>query len=385
MYDLAVIGAGAAGVAIILNAIDCNNQIKILWIDPTFTGGRLAQCYKNVPSNSKIKTFIDYAEYTNCGREILRKSDNTAAYERMKNLNQQDECILKDAVDILQMIIDGLFQFYKENITIRKGIVEKLALKNEIWSITSCNYEVDNKVCNEVATRYVALCIGSHPKVLNIPLVSLVPLVPLDVILQNEELPIEDSDVIAVFGSSHSAVLVMMNIINASKYKGISVKIVNFYKNDLRYAIYKDDHIMYDNTGLKGIAATWAKKNLEIASDVISRINIDDKELFMSNLRNCNKVVYAVGYEHNKLPIIVINDEKILPMYNSSNGCFEMESNGTSVKGLFGCGIAFPEKITDKYGCELSVGMWKFMKRASQITKWMNLCPESYDFMTHDS
>lgn len=53
---------------------------------------------------------------------------------------------------------------------------------------------------------------------------------------------------VGVAGSSHSAVLVLKN-----PYELGNVSIVNFSGSPLLYAIYKDDWILYDNTGFKGL------------------------------------------------------------------------------------------------------------------------------------
>ena len=56
---------------------------------------------------------------------------------------------------------------------------------------------------------------------------------------------------------SHSAIWVIKNIVDAGG------KIINFYRTDLIYAIWHKDWCEYENTGLKGSAAVWAKDNLE--------------------------------------------------------------------------------------------------------------------------
>jgi hypothetical protein len=51
---------------------------------------------------------------------------------------------------------------------------------------------------------------------------------------------------VGVVGSSHSAILVLKNL-----YELGNVSVANFSCSPLIYAIYKDDWILYDNTGLK--------------------------------------------------------------------------------------------------------------------------------------
>ncbi|KNE58976.1 hypothetical protein AMAG_03331 [Allomyces macrogynus ATCC 38327] len=53
--------------------------------------------------------------------------------------------------------------------------------------------------------------------------------------------------------------------------------------------------------------------------------------------------------------------------YDSASGALKLEGHGT-VAGAHGFGIAFPERITDKWGnVEWSVGMWKFMRYIREV------------------
>ena len=59
---------------------------------------------------------------------------------------------------------------------------------------------------------------------------------------------VTSADRVAVVGSSHSAVLVLMNLLEMDD----GPKVLNLYRSPLRYAKYRDDGvIILDNTGLK--------------------------------------------------------------------------------------------------------------------------------------
>ena len=75
------------------------------------------------------------------------------------------------------------------------------------------------------------------------------PTVPLQDAMDRRRiaLHINNNDIVAVFGSSHSAMLVLRNLVES----GVK-KIINFYRTPLRYAVYYDDWILFDDTGLKG-------------------------------------------------------------------------------------------------------------------------------------
>jgi hypothetical protein len=65
------------------------------------------------------------------------------------------------------------------------------------------------------------------------------------------------SKVVAI-GSSHPAVLVLKNL-----YELCNASIVNFSRAPLLYGIYKGGWILYDDTGLKGMAADRAREVLD--------------------------------------------------------------------------------------------------------------------------
>lgn len=58
---------------------------------------------------------------------------------------------------------------------------------------------------------------------------------------------VKPDDVIGVVGSSHSAILVLRNLLNLPE--GSIKKVVNLYRSPLLYAEYKEGYILYDNTG----------------------------------------------------------------------------------------------------------------------------------------
>lgn len=217
---------------------------------------------------------------------------------------------------------------------------------------------------------------------------------------------IRPEDEVAVVGASHSAVLVLKNL-HELPAAARPRRIVNFYRSGLRYAEYKDDEhgqwILRDNTGLKGVAADWARVHLEEgmqgAVPGLQRVRLSgqpgqDQEVYDRALKGCTKIIYAVGgwprsplcgpstrsaaklpcsalapaagYDRNRLPELVAEGGRVVDSeavrHDRSTGQL-LEGSGAPLPGLFGFGIAFPELWTDPYGNqEDSVGMWKFMR-----------------------
>jgi hypothetical protein len=242
-----------------------------------------------------------------------------------------------------------------------------------VWTVT-----IGNK--HATAPR-LYLCTGSHPTPADFadhhnPSIHRLD---LDQVLVKSSLPslLPDSDItIAVIGSSHSGILVCRNLYEVAHDRQIAglgrLKIKNFQRSGIRYAEYREDGIVYDNTGLKGATADWARKVMEpnMHRDTIEQIKLGDDEddVYSQHLGACTHIVYATGYTANALPPTTIRGERIEGDMRFDHATAEFKLGGKVVQGLHGCGIAFPEETTDPEGHrEMAVGVAKFFKFAERI------------------
>ena len=165
------------------------------------------------------------------------------------------------------------------------------------------------------------------------------------------------NDIIAVFGSSHSAILIIKNLVEL----GIK-KIINFYRQPLRYAQYYPDGILYDNTGLKGIAATWAKQYIEeYPLENLQRV-LSTKDTIQTLLPQADKAIYSIGFNRRS----ILLNQQVINAYDMKTGRIDQH--------LYGVGIAFPERIIDRTGNEeFNVGLWKFAQFLEKnISNWIS-------------
>lgn len=185
---------------------------------------------------------------------------------------------------------------------------------------------------------------------------------------------------IAVIGASHSAILVLRNLhrLASNPENGLKeLRIKWFTRHELRYAEERDGWIKRDNTGLKGEVATWAKENLEAdtfpTSDVSKYLEkvktspeTEEKDM-VEHLHGCQFEVQAVGFTRNLLPLIERNGAPLDIKYDHETSGF-VDAQGEKIRGLYGAGIAFPEKVVDPEGdTEYAVGLWKFMKYLKRV------------------
>lgn len=325
-----VIGAGPAGIAAVGKLLD--HQVakeQILWLDPSFQVGDLGAKWQNVPSNTKVALFLQFLN--GCRSFRYKERSNIFAIDQ---LNPHDHCLLKEIVAPLQWVTDHLSSSVK---TIH-GEALALNLRNGCW-------EVKTRSSSLIRAKNVILAIGAEAKTLPY---AHPPLLPLEVALNPHQLAdqIDPQDVVGVFGSSHSALLALMNLM-ALKPKMVH----NFYRSPHLYAVEMQDWILFDNTGLKGLAAQWARQHLEgTPPENLKRLLVSDRA-FEEVLAVCTKVIYAVGFERRKLPV--------LEQFPDAG---YQETTGIIAPGLFGLGIAYPEAKLDPLGNrEYRVGLWKFM------------------------
>lgn len=296
-FEWAIVGAGLGGITALAILMDCGVEpSSIAWIDPEFQVGRVGKYYRNVPGNVQTHRLILYVE--SCP---FFKNINSAT---LKALYACDP----DKFQPLHVIADPLLDFTEylcNKVTPVKDEISSLARGNDHWILEGNEYVIH--------AQKVILAIGGSPKRLNYDIEE----IPLDEALDKNKLPnyVSPDDSIAVFGGMHSAILIL-------KYLSeLSVKqIFNFYI----------DPYFYGAPGLEGDTATWAQEVLEnnTPANLIRVLsNCDNREKI---LPLCNKVIYAIGYEQNKI------------LVNGSSCLTFDENTGIIDCNLYGIGMAFP-------------------------------------------
>jgi FAD-NAD(P)-binding len=338
-YSWAVIGAGPAGIAAVGRLLDHGIVCEqITWIDPEFGAGDFGTKWGAVPSNTRVEVFLDYFTASPSFR-----FGRAPAFE-LNNFDPEQTCPLGVVAEPLVWISQHLCQ----RVRAFRAIATELVLANREWTITTQH--------ETITSKNVILAVGSVPKKL-----SYVELdeIPMETVLDPTKLARLrlDGATVAVFGSSHSAMIALPNLLNTPVKK-----VINFYRSPLKYAVYFDDWTLFDDTGLKGQAADWARENIDgTCPQRLGRCFVGDPE-FEKILRMCDHVVYTVGFERRRLPLT--------PQW----GSLEYDpTNGILAPGLFGIGIAFPEYWIDPLGGgQYRVGMHKFMQRlGTALPLWL--------------
>jgi cation diffusion facilitator CzcD-associated flavoprotein CzcO len=339
-YKWAVIGAGPAGIAAVGRLLDEGVAAEtIAWIDPSFSAGDLGQKWRAVSSNTQASLFLSFLNSSSAFRF------SQAPHFTIEEINPSETCPLAVIADPLVWITQNLCSRVKSFRT----TATTLYLEKRKWVIETERIEL--------ASENVILAVGAAPKKLSFCHLDEIPLeVALDP-LKLAESPLEGATV-AVFGSSHSTMIALPNLLARPVQR-----VINFYRSPLRYAVYLKDWILFDDTGLKGRAALWARENIDgVCPERLERCWLSSPE-FRERIAECDRVIYTVGFERRRLP-------EIKPWgqldYNATNGIL--------APGLFGVGIAFPRYTADPLGYgHYRVGLQKFMDHLNSVLPlWMH-------------
>lgn len=127
--------------------------------------------------------------------------------------------------------------------------------------------------------------------------------------------------------------------------------------------------------------ATWARENLEpavlpsswvarhltkITTSTTSRD--EEAETYRRELADCTHICQAIGYKAERLPELRVEGRTVTPQFDHETGAFTDKESGAPIPGLFGAGIAFPQKVVDPEGnTEFAVGLFKFMNFLKRV------------------
>lgn len=404
-YEAVVIGGGPAGITVVGNLLEQKVE-PILWVDNAFDGGRINRCYREVPSNTKVALFIEYATAVAPFRKIVSNTPSRSRWEEpsesdgvavsgkpdklqtLRSLDPVKGCQLSHAADMLLMLTEGLSKtagVFARKVRVTEATLDESAQK---WTVNLANTANSSASTAPVVTNRLIMCTGSSPN--NSPLPVEIPsLQNLDLdcalsptLLSTTLSPLGPTS-IAVVGASHSAILVLMNLYKLASTRKPDLRITWLTRHKLRYAEQRDGWILRDNTGLKGEAAEWARNNLEPdtmpnsdVSKYITKVAYEagaEKETYEQHLQGMDFYVQAIGYSRDPIPTLKTSEgQAIKPVFDHENGHFEYAGNGEGklqkLPGLFGAGIAWPARVVDPEGnVEYAVGFFKFMKHIKKV------------------
>lgn len=366
--EFLVVGAGPAGLCAVGRLIELKIKPQaILWVDPHFEVGdfgTVLSAGSSVPGNTKVESYMRVIAAINkiieaCGVKPVNDF-------KMKEISPSIECALSLATEPFKALTQRLM-------TLVPPIPGKVVSINEQSDGAHANIISNTGESRTVLANHVILATGSVPKMLDFELESPKPFLNCNTSFIASELSAliaSDPSIkrVAVIGSSHSAALSVMQLLNAG------CEVHHFMVGDYRYAEYKHTdtgiaYTKYDNTGLKGEVARFTKA---LNHAHYKRYRCDHKQqiqaLVNQHQDKFTHCVIAIGYQPTSS--LMINDK---PLSNYTYDSHSLKLNGlTNISGL---GIAFPQKCRGYDGEEeYSVGIGKFwttVNNKAVYTEWM--------------
>ncbi|KNZ59748.1 hypothetical protein VP01_166g10 [Puccinia sorghi] len=415
-----VVGAGPAGLTAVATLLD-HGVSHIVWVDPTFSAGRIGHKYRDIPrsflvlplsslslshphthtqttlsllisrktltpcrsrclySNTKIGLFLQYvAASPTLSKLVNENPERENAYTALGRLDLDQGNLLGYAADLMLMLTDRMVVTHCDTIKTFHARVTALdgccTDDGAGWtaSIEMTNPEQAAVTRTLVKAEKVILATGSEP----VEPADRGGTIELEVALSGRRLGAALAEMglsggaekIGVVGSSHSAFLVLRNL--ATLADGPRVNMVHAFRTgELRFAEQKDGWVLFDNTGLKGLVADWVREEYWplVEQRRVVRVHVTDPTSLKEALQDCVRVIYAIGYRASATPNITLDGHQQRLLFDHHSGCFQ------GLKGLFGCGIAFPNRSVDHLGnVELAVGILKFSKFLnSAVPAWI--------------
>lgn len=323
----------------------------------------------------------------------------------MAKMDQDKTCHLGHAADMVRDLTDGLLKM--EQVQPCRGFVTAANLGHSVrrldhsvpapanraqageqsteyqWTVRVQHHDSQEEL--EIETARLILCTGSHPTNLPVPIPNLpIHQMDLDTVLKPSELvdllPTNTPVTVAVVGASHSAILALMNLVSLARESHPQLRVKWFTRHPLRYAEFMDGWILRDNTGLKGLAADFARTQLEddklptsAAGQVVTKIDCSggqarELDQYRNHLPDCSHIVQAVGFTRDPLPTLSKHNQRLTMEFDHGTGKFHEQRDGPAIPGLYAAGIAFPERVVDPEGnVEYAVGFFKFMKFLKRV------------------
>jgi len=305
-YQYAIIGFGPAGI-FTLASLPEHLLHNTLVLEENVVGGDLATFYSGVKANITTKDIVTAL------RKIPRWSENKLTFLLPY---EDNECPLLS--DVSKQIREWIIPDVKKA-RFHKTKMNMLVETSDHWKI-----QTDHELFE---AKKVILCIGSKPKTMNLPKIS----VPLQVALSVNQLRsfVSPTDKIVVFGCAHSGTLILKNL----KELGCS-KVTAIYKGKTPFQYARD-----------GIQGGIKQESASIADEIVAKawneytpklLSFDDFPTIYRTVSDADIVIYSIGFESNNV------------RYTTKSGLIQhLEHNSTDsrfqgVAQIWGFGSAFP-------------------------------------------
>ena len=327
---LCIIGAGISGILLILLLAETSVALNsICIIDPYFDGGDLFRTWPSVMSNTpwsatlnNMKTYLPSIQIPKWALD-LPLDKPTPVYMIAKLIRECAKPVLERVVCI-------------------QGLVESVN-----WSTNdlSWNISIRKENMNEIlSSKGLCFTQGSVPKGLDIS----IPSIPLEIALDSNRLAkyIEPDNKVLVFGTRHSGIHVIKNLID-NNVKSV----IGIYKDSTPFIFARDGE--YDGIKLDGAI---------IADDIllgkypnVQMISTSKLSSILREVRTADWAVFAIGFESRNTIRVSVDSVPVLKWYE-----YDITGKLLNCPSSWGFGLAYPSQAPD--GIHWDVGVSPFLE-----------------------
>ena len=325
-----IIGAGIAGLLLILSLDTINRVDNLYIIDPHFDGGDLARKWTNVLSNTPWSVTLN---------SIKQYLPNLVIPQWAYKLPLDQPT----PVYIIAKLIRELAAPILRRVNCVQGFVESAA-----WNSTTSEWTIRIKnVLTVISVKRMYLTYGAQEKSLDIS----IPSIPLEIALDSARLSkyIQPTDKVVVFGTRHSGTIILKNLVDCSANSVIAIHNGTapfIWARDGEYEGLKLESAIIADNIIKGLY-----KNVEC----ISTSNIS---ALIRETRSANWVIYAIGFRpHGEIIFTVDSVSPSSMKYDTTGKLLECPST-------WGFGFAYPNQAPD--GIHWDVGVSSFLEHISK-------------------
>lgn len=370
-----IIGAGPAAVCAIAKLYGSGvSGTQIIWIDPQFKVGDFGtklSIGSSVPGNTTVESYqkVNHEIYTLIP-ECAPTAEEQNQFE-LTSLSPETTCSLKIAAQPLHHITQQLRR-------VVHSIEGRVLALHETKDGLGVDIKLKEGTLHYIVSKRVILATGSEPRTMPLPdHITLID--PYCAFIESELKPYLNEHLkhgrVAVIGSSHSAALATMHLIQAK------IEVKQFMNKEYKFAvpaIASDGrrYTQFDNTGLKGEVARFTQEllnNSSLRTLWECHIGKDIDTLLATHLSGCSHAVLCIGYTSSST--LKINGLSLAHFKYDKQSTRIIHPNGHPVSGLFGIGIAFPPEVKAISGeIEYAVGVGKFWDSLNDgiLSEWNN-------------
>jgi len=325
-----IIGAGVAGLLLVLLLQTHIPSEQITIIDPHFDGGDLVRKWPNVVSNTPLKAAIN-------AFNIFSPSTTLPAW--VSELDSEQPTSLATLGRLIRETV---------NLSAVNRIQATVTDANWLHNAWQIQYTSAGSSAT-ISADTLLLATGGEPKDMDLP----IPSIPLDVALDSNRLNsyILPDQRVVIFGTSHSGTLVIKNVLD---YPVKSV--VAIYKGSKPFIWARDGE--YD--GLKLEAALLADSYVAATAPTkLSLVPLSDFKGVIKATRKADWVIYATGF--NQRFTFPVRDQSVpinMVHYERTTGKI------LSLPNAWGFGLSHPSQAPD--GIHFDVGIFSFMEHISK-------------------